>query len=143
MSKGVNAVFLLGNVGKTPEVKFTTSGTAVATFSLATTDRYKDKSGEYQDKVSWHNLKAFAKTAEIVEKYVDKGKQLYIRGKLDYQSWEDKETGQKKYKTEIIVDELVLLGSKGGDRDEYDQRRAGTDETGSQVQPVDDSDIPF
>ena len=140
MSKSVNVTFLLGNVGKAPEIKYTTGGTAIASFSLATTKKFKDKSGEYQEKTSWHNCKAFGKTAEIVEKYVDKGKQLYLRGEIDYQSWDDKETGQKKYRTEIIVDELVLLGGGKSGGDEYDQRRAGTDETGSQVRPAADVD---
>ena len=136
MSKTINCVHLLGHAGKDPEVKYTTGGTAVASFSLATTERYKDKSGEWQDKTSWHNVKAFGKTAEVVEKYVTKGKQVYLRGKIDYQSWEDKETGQKKYKTEIIVDELVLLG--GGEKTESAYSNS------AQTKPaVDDSDVPF
>jgi len=131
----MNKVFLLGNVGKDPDIKYTTGGTAVASFSLATTSRFKDKSGDWQEKTDWHSLKAFGKVAELVEKFVHKGKQLCLVGKLDYQSWEDKETGQKKYKTEIVVDELVLLG--GGEKTESAYSNS------AQNKPAVDEDIPF
>ncbi|MBI2677380.1 MAG: single-stranded DNA-binding protein [Candidatus Koribacter versatilis] len=122
MSKSVNKVILIGNLGKDPEVKYTPSGMAVAKFSLATNDRFKDKEGNWQDRTEWHNLVAFQRTAEIVGEYLKKGRTVYIEGKLQTSSWDDKETGAKKYKTEIIVNELVLLG--GGQRG--DNANAGT-----------------
>src|SRR6185312_1317207 len=114
MAKGVNKVFLLGNVGKDPEIRSTPSGTTVATFSLATADRRKDAQGNWSDSTEWHNLVAFQRTAEIVRDYVKKGTQLFVEGKIQTRSWDDKESGQKRYKTEVLVNELTLLGSKGG-----------------------------
>jgi single-strand DNA-binding protein len=114
MAKGVNKVFLLGNVGKDPEIRATASGMTVASFTLATADRRKDAQGNWQDSTEWHNLVAFQRTAEIVRDYVKKGTQLFIEGKIQSRSWDDKETGQKKYKTEILVNELSLLGKPGG-----------------------------
>ncbi len=115
MAKGVNKVLLLGNVGKDPEMRATAGGTQVASFTLATADRAKDAQGNWADKTEWHNLVAFNRTAEIVRDYVKKGTQLYIEGKLQTRSWDDKESGQKKYRTEILVNELTLLGKSGGD----------------------------
>lgn len=114
MAKGVNKVLLLGNVGKDPEIKSTQGGTMVASFSLATADRQKDQTGQWVDKSEWHNLVAFNRTAEIVRDYVKKGTQLYIEGKIQTRSWDDKESGQKKYRTEILVNEMTLLGKPGG-----------------------------
>ena len=110
MAKSVNKVILIGNLGKDPEVKYTQGGMAVARFSLATTDRVKDKDGNWQDRTEWHNLVAFQRTAEIAGEYLKKGSKVYIEGRLHSDSWDDKETGQKKYKTEIIINDLVLLG---------------------------------
>jgi single-strand DNA-binding protein len=115
MAKSVNKVILIGNLGKDPEVKYTPSGMAVARFTLATNERFKDKEGNWQDKTEWHNLVAFQRTAEIVGEYLKKGRSCYIEGKLQTSSWDDKESGQKKYRTEIIVNDLVLLG--GGQRE--------------------------
>ena len=98
MAKSVNKVTLLGNLGKDPEIKFLPSGQAVANFSIATTDRYKDKAGEWQDRTEWHNVVAYARTAEIVRDYVKKGTQLFIEGKIQTRAWDDKESGQKKYR---------------------------------------------
>jgi single-strand DNA-binding protein len=114
MAKGVNKVFLLGNVGKDPEIRATPSGMTVASFTLATADRQKDAQGNWADKTEWHNLVAFARTAEIVRDYVKKGTQLFIEGKIQTRSWDDKESGQKKYRTEILVNDLSLLGGGPG-----------------------------
>ncbi len=114
MAKGVNKVLLLGNVGKDPEIRATAGGMTVASFTLATADRAKDAQGNWADKTEWHNLVAFQKTAEIVRDYVKKGTQVFIEGKIQTRSWDDKESGQKKYRTEIIVNDLTLLGSKSG-----------------------------
>ena len=114
MAKSFNKVFLLGNVGKDPEIRATPGGVPVANFTLATSDRFQDAQGNWQDRTEWHNLKAFKRTAEVVRDYVKKGTQLFIEGKIQSRSWDDKETGQKKYKTEILVNELSLLGKPGG-----------------------------
>src|SRR6266702_537651 len=114
MAKGVNKVFLLGNVGKDPEIRSSASGMTIASFTLATADRQKDQQGNWTDKTEWHNLGAFQRTAEIVRDYVKKGTQLFIEGKIQTRSWDDKESGQKKYRTEILVNELSLLGKPGG-----------------------------
>src|SRR5207248_7310098 len=114
-----NKVSLVENLAKEPEIKYTPSGTAVAKFSLATNERYKDKAGEWQDRTEWHNIVAWQRLAEIVGEYVKKGNKLYIEGRLQTSSWDDKESGQKKYKTEVIAHDLVLLGGRGeaGDSD--------------------------
>ena len=114
MAKGVNKVFLLGNVGKDPEIRSTAGGMTVASFSLATADRQKDAQGNWADKTEWHNIVCFQRTAEVVRDYVKKGTQLFIEGKIQTRSWDDKTSGEKKYKTEILCNELTLLGGKPG-----------------------------
>jgi single-strand DNA-binding protein len=113
MAKGVNKVFLLGNVGKDPEIRSTAGGMTVASFSLATAERAKDAQGNWADKTEWHNIVCFQRTAEVVRDYVKKGSQLLIEGKIQTRSWDDKTSGEKKYKTEILCNELTLLGGKG------------------------------
>lgn len=129
MSRSVNKVLLLGNVGKDPEIRSTQGGTMVANFSLATTDRQKDKDGNWQDRTEWHNLVTFGRTSEIVRDYVAKGSKVYVEGRIQSRTWE--KDGQKHYRTEVIVNELVLL-SGGEKRESMPDSR-----------PVDDSDIPF
>jgi single-strand DNA-binding protein len=158
MAKSVNKVILLGNVGKDPEIRSTGGGTMVANFTLATSDRFQDASGNWQDRTEWHNLVAFKRTAEIVRDYVKKGTKLYIEGKIQTRSWDDKESGQKKYRTEIIVNDLSLLSGReeGGSSSGYsrssssstsasfDQRQpsGGGDEYANQAE-ISDDDIPF
>ena len=113
MAKSVNKVILVGNLGKDPEVKYTPSGVPVAKFSLATNERYKDKAGEWQDRTEWHNIVAWQRLAEIVGEYVKKGSKIYIEGRLQTSSWEDKQSGEKKYRTEVVASDLVLLGGRG------------------------------
>jgi len=113
MAKSVNKVILLGNVGKDPEIRATPSGMTVANFSIATTDRVKGQDGQYMDKTEWHNLVAFKRTAEIIRDYVKKGNKLYVEGRLTTRSWDDKDTGKKVYRTEIVVNDLVLIGGRG------------------------------
>jgi single-strand DNA-binding protein len=157
MAKSVNKVILLGNVGKDPEVKFLPSGQPVANFSIATSERFKDKSGEFQERTEWHNLVAYARLAEIVRDYVKKGSKLYAEGRLTTRSWDDKDTGKKVYRTEIVLAELSLLsgrgeggeggggyskGSGGGNTAAFDQRPpAGNDDYASTE--ITDDDIPF
>ena len=156
MAKSVNKVILLGNVGKDPEIRSTPNGVMVANFTLATSDRFQDAQGAWQDRTEWHNLVAFKRTAEIVRDYVKKGTKLFIEGKIQTRSWDDKESGAKRYKTEIIVNDLSLLsgredsgGSSRGSASSgssYDQRppaaAAGRDEY-SQAAEISDDDIPF
>jgi len=155
MAKSVNKVFLLGNVGKDPEIRSTAGGTMVANFTLATTDRQKDPQGNWQDRTEWHNLVAFTRTAEIVRDYVKKGSKLFIEGKIQTRSWDDKESGQKRYRTEILVNDLSLLsgreeGSGGYSRGSsspaasYDQRPApAAGDEFAQSAEISDDDIPF
>jgi len=158
MARSVNKVTLLGNVGKDPEIRSTPSGVIVASLTLATSDRQKDAQGNWQDRTEWHNLKAFNRTAEIVRDYVKKGAKLYIEGKITTNSWDDKETGQKRYRTEILVNELVLLtgreegsgsGSGGYSRGSgassanFDQRPPAGQDDVAQSTEITDDDIPF
>jgi single-strand DNA-binding protein len=124
--KSVNKVILVGHLGKDPEVKYTPSGTPVAKFTLATNERFKDKDGTWQDRTEWHNIVAWQRTAEVVGEYCKKGSQVYVEGRLRTDSWDDKETGQKKYRTEIVVNDLVLLGGRGGGADSGEGRSRGT-----------------
>jgi single-strand DNA-binding protein len=114
MAQGVNKVTLLGFVGKNPEIRSTTGGTLVANFSLATTERYKDRDNKQAERTEWHNIVAFARTAEIVRDYVKKGTLLYLEGKLETKSWDDKETGHKNYRTQIVISRINLLPSGAG-----------------------------
>jgi len=107
----VNKVILVGNLGKDPELRYTPSGAAVATFSLATTERYKDKDGNRQDKTEWHNIVVWRQLAEICGKYLHKGKQVYIEGKIQTRSYDDRD-GNKRYITEIVADQMHMLGSR-------------------------------
>jgi len=154
MGKSVNKVILLGNVGKDPEIRSTGGGTMVANFTLATSDRFQDPQGNWQDRTEWHNLVAFKRLAEIVRDYVKKGSKLYIEGKIQTRSWDDKETGAKRYRTEIIVNDLSLLsgrddGSAGGysrsssAATNVDQRQPAGHDDYSQSAEISDEDIPF
>lgn len=131
----VNKVILLGNVGRDPELKSLPSGQAVANFSLATSRRWKDKGGERQEQTEWHNVVAFGRTAEVIAQYVSKGSKLYVEGRIQTRSWDDKQSGEKKYRTEIVADSVQFLGGKG----EHASEAAG----GGHQQPDDDDDIPF
>jgi single-strand DNA-binding protein len=115
VAKSVNKALLLGYVGKAPEIRSTASGTLVASFSLATAERQQDRQGSWTDRTEWHNLVAYGRTAEIVRDYVNKGSHLFIQGKLQTRSWDDKESGEKRYRTEIVVFDLTLLGGSRGE----------------------------
>lgn len=148
MAKSVNKVILVGNLGKDPEVKFTPSGVPVAKFSLATNERFKSKSGEWEERTEWHNIIAWQRLAEIVGEYVKKGSKIYIEGRLQTSSWDDKQSGEKKYKTEIVASDLVLLGGESGERGERPAARepvAAGNGRSSAHDPAEitDEDIPF
>lgn len=112
MARGVNKAILLGNVGKDPEVRYTQSGQAVATFSLAVTERRK-QAQEWTDHTEWFNIVAWGKTAETCSQYVKKGTQLYIEGRIQTRKWQDKE-GNTRYTTEVVANQMLLLGKPGG-----------------------------
>ena len=109
----LNKAMLIGNVGRDPEVRYLegNNGAKVATFTLATTERYRDRNGETRENTEWHNIVAWRNTADVVERFVKKGTQLYIEGRIRTRSWDD-QTGNKRYTTEIIADTLQLLGKK-------------------------------
>ena len=110
---GVNKVILVGHLGKDPELRYAQSGTAVANATIATTERRKNRDGEWADHTEWHRLVFFGKTAETLARYCKKGKQLYVEGSLQTRNWDDKESGQKRYMTEIRVNQMVMLGRAG------------------------------
>ena len=106
----VNKVILVGNLGKDPELRYTPAGTAVVNFPLATSENFKDRDGNRQEKTEWHNIVAWRQLAEICGKYLHKGKQIYIEGKLQTRKWQDK-SGVDRYTTEIVADSMQMLGS--------------------------------
>ena len=108
----VNKVILIGNLGRDVELRYTPGGTAVATLSLATTDVWNDKSGQRQEKTEWHRVVLWGKTAETLQEYLLKGRQIYVEGKLQTRKWDDKD-GNKRYTTEVKSDRVVLLGGRG------------------------------
>ena len=113
MARSLNQVQLIGNLGNDPEVRSTTGGSRVATFSLATSYEWKNQSGDKQEKTQWHRVVVWGKLADIVEEYVHKGDKLYVSGRIEYRQWEDKD-GQTRYSTEIIAESMIMLGSPGG-----------------------------
>lgn len=114
MAKSLNKVMLIGNLGKDPELRYTTSGVAVATFSLATNEAWKDQDGNLQERTEWHNIVAWRKLAEICGEWLKKGKKIYVEGRIQTRSYDDKNTGAKKYVTEIVADNIIMLDSKPG-----------------------------
>ena len=152
MSKGtVNKVILIGRLGKDPEMRYTSSGTAVVNFSLATNHFMKDQDGNNSDTTEWHQVVAFGRTAEVAGEYLNKGKLVYIEGRLQTRSWDD-QNGQKRYKTEVVCSNLQLLGSKGdadiSQEDAPTMERTTEDkiEKESQAAPAgseEEDDLPF
>lgn len=123
----VNKVILVGRLGKDPETRYMTNGEAVTNATLATSENWKDKSGEKQEKTEWHNLVFYRRLAEIAGEYLKKGSQIYVEGKLQTRKWQTKE-GQDRYTTEIIVNEMQMLGSKasGGSFEVVENKPAGS-----------------
>jgi len=138
---GVNKVILVGNVGKDPEVRHLDSGVAVTTFPLATSETYRNKEGQKVTNTEWHNVVLWRGLAEVAEKYVKKGNPLYIEGKIRTRSWDDKD-GNKRYTTEVIADNMQMLGSKQSN----EESSASAPENNSSVDieniPEED-DLPF
>jgi single-strand DNA-binding protein len=147
MAGSVNKVILVGHLGSDPELRSTPQGTQVARFSLATTETWKDKSGERKEKTEWHKIVAWDKLAGICGEYLRKGKQVYVEGRLQTRSWDDQATGQKKYMTEIKADNITMLGRPGdgerGDRGDRPQSGGPANYDSVPSMPPDDDDVPF
>ena len=154
----VNKVILMGNLGRDPEVRFMPNGDAVCNFSIATTDSWKDKAGERQEKTEWHNIVMYRRLAEIAGEYLKKGRPVYLEGRLQTRKWQTKE-GQDRYTTEVIADSMQMLGGRDGTpaqesqpssqpeaRDEFDQTPSRNNQSGSSNSSSFDEfedDIPF
>ena len=152
----LNKVMLIGNLGKDPEVRYTAGGTAVASFSLATSEKFKSKDGQWEEKTEWHNITLWGRTAEIAGEYLAKGRTVYIEGRLQTRKWTDKE-GKDRYTTEIVGEKMQMLGGKGeggqgggnqGGGQRYNSRPQQSDSYGqgsSYEEPVfnPDDEIPF
>lgn len=146
---GVNKVILVGNLGKDPEVRHLDNGRAVANFSLATSENYKNKQGERVTNTEWHNIVLWTPLAEIAERFLKKGGQVYIEGKLTTRSWDDQD-GNKRYTTEVVGREMTLLGSRqdgdyagGGSSAAPQQQAAKTESPVSNIPEDDTDDLPF
>ena len=143
----LNKVMLIGRLGKDPEIRYTQSGSAVANFSLATSEFSKDKQGQKQERTEWHNIVAWEHLADLAQNYLKKGKQVYIEGRLQTRSWEDPQ-GQKRYTTEIVASTMQFLdgGKEGGN-----PNSSGNSQAGGNAKPADNfqgeeyvkDDIPF
>jgi len=145
----VNKVILVGRLGKDPEVRSTPSGQTVAEFSLATDEKYTDKSGNKVERTEWHNIQAWGRLGEICGQYLRKGKLVYIEGRIQTDSWDDKETGQKRYKTRVTANEMKMLGGKGDGESGGGYESSGSSSRKSSNEPArvadggDDDDVPF
>jgi single-strand DNA-binding protein len=135
---GINKVIFVGNLGKDPEIRSLDNGVKVASFSLATSESYKNKEGQRVEQTEWHNIVMWRGLAEVAEKYLKKGSQIYLEGKIRTRSWDDKE-GNKRYTTEIIADTFTMLGAK---REEA-PRVVSEPETPSPAAPGPEDDLPF
>lgn len=140
----LNKVMLIGNLGKDPEVRYTASGQAVASFSLATSEKFKGKSGEWEERTEWHNITLWGKLAEIAGEYLSKGKTVYIEGRLQTRKWQDK-SGNDRYTTDIVGDKMQMLSAKGERRggETSSAPAAGGGGGGYEEPPFQDDDIPF
>ncbi len=145
MARSLNKVMLIGNLGRDPELRYTTSGTAVASFTVATNDTWKDADGNVQERTEWHNIVAWKKLAEICGEWLKKGKKVYIEGRIQTRSYDDKNTGTKKYITEIIAEDMLMLDSKGqSEREMTDASSAPAASPAEKSQPGKvDEDLPF
>ena len=153
MARGINKAIIVGNLGRDPEVRYTANGSAVANITVATSESWKDKqSGERQEKTEWHRVVFFGRLAEIAEEYLKKGAQVYIEGSIRTQKWQDKESGQDRYTTEIVARDMQMLGSRGGEAsggsgDDYSgaasSATASSGGGASGRDPDLDDDIPF
>ncbi len=145
----VNKVILIGNLGKDPETRYLPSGDAVCNISIATSEKWKDKSGEQQEHTEWHRISFFGKTAEIAGEYLKKGSPVYVEGRIRTRKWQDKESGQDKYSTEIVADRMKMLGNKGDTASTQPRQASAKSAASSERKPQPggfdqmDDDIPF
>ena len=146
MSRGVNKVILVGNLGQKPEMRYTATQSAVANLSVATTESWKDKeSGEMRDKTEWHRVVYFGKLAEIAEQYLDKGSKVYVEGKLQTRKWQD-QAGNDRYTTEVLGQELTMLDSRGdssGSSFENNNSTMSEEDVNQDNGEFSEEDIPF
>ncbi len=153
MARSLNKVMLIGNLGKDPEMRYTPAGVPVASFSMATSESWRDQDGNTQERTEWHNIVAWRKLAEICAEYLKKGKKVYIEGRIQTRSFDDKNTGQKRYMTEIIADNMIMLDGGGMRNAEGSQERSRGADTQTQgpastesAEPgksATDEDLPF
>lgn len=132
-SRGVNKVILVGNLGKDPEVRYMPNGNAVANFTVATSESWKDQQGQQQERTEWHNIVMYRRLAEVAGEYLKKGSKVYIEGKLQTSKWQDQSTGQDRYKTEINANEMQMLDSRGqggGQQGGYGQQQGQQQQSG-------------
>jgi len=138
----INKAILIGNLGSDPELRYTSNGTAVASFNIATTERFKDKSGEQQERTEWHSIVCWGRMGELANEYLRKGRSVYIEGRIQTRNYEDKD-GIKRYKTEIVAQQMQFLGGRG----QEEQRTGSSGDTSSVPSepeiPADDDDLPF
>jgi single-strand DNA-binding protein len=143
----VNKVILIGRLGKDPEIRSTPGGQTVTKFTLATDERYTDRAGEKQERTEWHNIVAWGKLGEICGQYLRKGKLVYIDGAIRTETWDDKESGQKKYKTTIVADNMKMLDRKGDSEEGGGGSYSGARKSGSTTAPApqmeEDEEVPF
>lgn len=151
MARGINKVIIVGNLGRDPEIRYTPTGSAVANVSVATSDGWKDKDGNQQERTEWHRVVFFNRLAEIAGEYLKKGSKIYLEGRLQTRKWQDN-NGQERYTTEIIGNEMQMLDSRGGaDGASFDQsapsrptNRPAAQQNSAPAAPEDfDDDIPF
>lgn len=136
-SRGVNKVILVGNLGKDPEVRYMPNGNAVANFTVATSESWKDQQGQQQERTEWHNIVMYRRLAEVAGEYLKKGSKVYIEGKLQTSKWQDQATGQDRYKTEINANEMQMLDSRGqggGQQGGYGQQQGQQQQSGGYQQ---------
>jgi single-strand DNA-binding protein len=138
----VNKVILVGNLGRDPEVRYTPGGSAVANFTLATTDRWNDPSGEKKERTEWHRIVVWGKQAEIAGEYLRKGRQVYVEGSLQTREWTDRD-GNKRYTTEVRAQRFQMLGARPGDAPQPVAARGPMEEVAEPEAGFGEDDIPF
>ena len=143
--RGVNKVILVGNLGRDPEIRYTKDGAAVANLNIATSESWSDANGQRQERTEWHRIVAWGRLAEISKEYLGKGRQVYIEGRLQTRSWDDKD-GNKRYTTEVKADQIIMLGGRGNDTSspgETSSESGGAKTLSPEPFEARDEDVPF
>ena len=144
----LNKILLIGRLGKDPEIRYTSEGTPVASFSLATSENWTDRNGTRQERTEWHNIVAWTRLADLSKRFLAKGRQVYIEGRLQTREWNDRE-GNKRRTTEVVATQMVLLGSRPQGSEGFEQHREPSDASPAEPEPsygdagITDDDIPF